>query len=125
MTDSKSDIKVNTSLKEDCLTETSNNPISSTFFSERRDEWTEEEIEHYIAALREKPHKRFYISPKRWIMEQRLQTARTLLISTDMTLEQICKYCRISSITHFIILFHQYYDISPKLFRERYRKKRQ
>ena len=124
MTDSKSDISINSSIKEDCLTEVSNNPISD-IFSNRRDEWSEEEIEQYIAALREKPHKRFYISPKRWILEQRLQTARTLLISTDMSLEQICNYCRIGSVSRFIIRFHQYYDISPKLLRERFRKEHQ
>ncbi|MBE6192459.1 MAG: helix-turn-helix domain-containing protein [Rikenellaceae bacterium] len=87
-----------------------------------RAECLPEGLDGYICNLKKSLHKSFHGTTKRWIMEHRLQIARALLLSTDMSIEQISTYCHLPKPTHFIVHFRHYYNISPIKLRELHRK---
>ncbi|MCG8572256.1 MAG: AraC family transcriptional regulator [Spirochaetes bacterium] len=56
----------------------------------------------------------FHLSPKKWINQKRLQLAYTMLLHSDKNVTEICYGVGFESISHFIQLFKQTYDITPK-----------
>lgn len=59
----------------------------------------------------------FNMPPHRWIIEQRLNRAKIMLSSTNMTVSEIGAECGFSNISHFIKLFKQRYKTTPASFR--------
>jgi len=62
----------------------------------------------------------FHASPHRWIVEQRLDRAKILLVSTSRTVSEIGAECAFANISHFIKLFRQRYKETPASFRRKY-----
>ncbi|MBQ5648464.1 MAG: helix-turn-helix transcriptional regulator [Alistipes sp.] len=62
----------------------------------------------------------FHASPHRWIVEQRLDRAKILLVSTSRTVSEIGTECAFANISHFIKLFRQRYNETPASFRRKY-----
>ncbi|MBR0336291.1 MAG: helix-turn-helix transcriptional regulator, partial [Alistipes sp.] len=60
----------------------------------------------------------FHTSPHKWFINQRLQIAHTMLLSTDQTVEQIGNYCCLHNPSHFISRFRERYNMTPKVFRQ-------
>jgi len=57
------------------------------------------------------------ISPYRYIVELRITKSKNLLISTDMSLNDISAYVGFNSTSHFIKLFKEHTGITPKKYR--------
>lgn len=55
----------------------------------------------------------FNASPHRWIVEQRLDRAKIMLVSTSRTVSEIGAECGFANISHFIKLFRQRYKETP------------
>ena len=59
------------------------------------------------------------VSPKKFIDSVRLEHSATLLVSTNLTLQEISDKLCFSSVSHFINSFKQKYNITPTLYRQR------
>ena len=58
----------------------------------------------------------------RWIIKRRVTAARSLLLETEKSVEQIAEAIGYQSINHFFRQFRQYYGTSPKAWRKENRK---
>lgn len=58
----------------------------------------------------------FKISPKQWLMEQRLEKAKSLLSVNNTTVSDVAFESGYENISHFIKAFHKKFNISPKQF---------
>ena len=58
----------------------------------------------------------FGISPKQWLIEMRLEKARSLLANHHTTISQVSLEAGYEDTSHFIKVFHKKYGISPKQF---------
>lgn len=56
-------------------------------------------------------------APRKWINEQRLAHAYTLLHSTDKTISEIAHACGFESVPHFIKIFKREYKTTPQSMR--------
>ncbi|MEN8188437.1 MAG: AraC family transcriptional regulator [Thermodesulfobacteriota bacterium] len=59
--------------------------------------------------------KSFKNSPKRWINNRRLETARTLLINSEKNISEICFEVGFGNISYFSQLFKKKFGLSPSL----------
>lgn len=58
----------------------------------------------------------FHISPKQWLMDQRLEKARTLLAFNNTSVAEVAYETGYENISHFIKAFHKKFNISPKQY---------
>ncbi|TVQ26611.1 MAG: AraC family transcriptional regulator, partial [Leptolyngbya sp. DLM2.Bin15] len=56
----------------------------------------------------------FHDTPKRWITQKRLERAYLLLSKTDTSVTEVCYAVGFTNLSHFITLFKQKYQITPK-----------
>jgi AraC family transcriptional regulator len=59
------------------------------------------------------------VSPHKWLMERRIESARNLLACTGQSLEAIAKFCGFASTSHFAHAFSNRVGITPERFRYR------
>ena len=59
----------------------------------------------------------FDASPHKWHINQRLRLAQTLLVTTELQIRQVGEMCSFSNTSHFIRLFKQRYNLTPRLYR--------
>jgi AraC-like DNA-binding protein len=64
----------------------------------------------------------FGTSPHRWLVEQRLLRARTMLHSTSSTVSEIAHHCGFANPSHFIKLFREHYGTTPRELRRQAQK---
>jgi AraC-like DNA-binding protein len=58
----------------------------------------------------------FNISPKQWLMEQRLEKAKKLLSVNNTSVSEVAFETGYENISHFIKAFHKKFNISPKQY---------
>lgn len=58
----------------------------------------------------------FQISPKQWLMDQRMEKARTMLALNNTTVSDVAYESGYENISHFIKAFHKKFNISPKQY---------
>lgn len=58
----------------------------------------------------------FQISPKQWLMDQRLERAKTLLALNNTSVSDVAFESGYENISHFIKAFHKKFNISPKQY---------
>lgn len=58
------------------------------------------------------------IGPCEFILRQRLQTAQLLLLTTEMSLQEICQDLNFKSLSYFSYIFKKYNRISPTMYRK-------
>jgi len=63
-------------------------------------------------------HREFGISPKRYLVERRLERARQLLLQPGQTVSEIAFTCGFNSEAYFSRLFHQQTGQSPSRYRD-------
>ncbi|MBS1624458.1 MAG: helix-turn-helix transcriptional regulator [Bacteroidetes bacterium] len=61
----------------------------------------------------------FHITPHQYIIQRRLEKARTLLIQSDMPVRNICGEIGFENTSSFIRLFRNSYNLTPMSFRGR------
>lgn len=72
-----------------------------------------------LTSFKKEFRRLFRASPHRWIVEQRLDRAKIMLVSTSRTVSEIGAECAFANISHFIKLFRQRYKETPASFRRR------
>jgi len=69
-----------------------------------------------ISSFRRDFKRKFGITPKKWILNKRLEKAKTLLTTTDLNVSQISLEVGFENTSHFINLFGKIYNETPKQF---------
>lgn len=57
------------------------------------------------------------LPPHRWLLTQRLEKARSLMVSSAMTLLEIAFACGFADQSHFARVFTRYYGVTPSVWR--------
>lgn len=70
-----------------------------------------------LSAFKRDFKSRYQQSPGRWLAEKRLEYARTLLLHSDMNVNQVCQESGFRDSTHFNKVFKEKYQLPPKQFR--------
>ncbi|NSL88428.1 helix-turn-helix transcriptional regulator [Chitinophaga sp. Mgbs1] len=70
-----------------------------------------------LASFKRDFQQLFQTSPKKWINEQRLAHAHTLLRTTPAQVAEIAMECGFENVPHFIHIFRQRYGITPNSIR--------
>ena len=74
-----------------------------------------------IASFNRDFKKTYSTTPKRWLLDQRLEYANTLLAQTDQTVTDIALQIGYENVSHFIKAFKDKYGVTPKQFMNRKR----
>ncbi len=75
-----------------------------------------------ISTFRRDFKSKFNISPKKWLIEKRLEKATQLLKEKSDSVTSIALQVGYENTSHFIKAFQQKFDISPKQFQIKHRK---
>lgn len=70
-----------------------------------------------LTSFKKEFRRQFAEPPHRWFIDQRLQRAKILLFSTNLTISEIGNQCAFTNISHFIKLFKQRYGDTPAALR--------
>ncbi|MBQ8323287.1 MAG: helix-turn-helix domain-containing protein [Clostridia bacterium] len=73
---------------------------------------------HFIRAFKEKTG----LTPAKYIKSKRMETAKRLLESTDLSLAEITERVGLNEANHFSRLFKEYYSFPPSEYRRRFRR---
>ena len=65
--------------------------------------------------------KQYNTTPSSWLRGKRLEYARTLLLQSDLNVNEICYECGFINSSHFIRSFKTKYNVSPHKFKLEYR----
>lgn len=71
-----------------------------------------------IASFNRDFKKAYSTTPKRWLLEKRLEHANTLLAQTDQTVTDIALQVGYENVSHFIKAFKTKYGVTPKQLNE-------
>ncbi|WP_405205015.1 helix-turn-helix transcriptional regulator [Aquimarina sp. LLG6339-5] len=75
-----------------------------------------------ISTFRRDFKSKYGISPKKWLIERRLEKASLLLKDTNDSVTSIARQVGYENTPHFIKTFQKKFNISPKQFQIKYRK---
>ena len=75
-----------------------------------------------LSAFKRDFNSDFKTTPSRWLMKRRLEYAKTLLVGTELNVNQICNESGFKNTSHFIRAFKNKYNTSPNQFRLAYPK---
>lgn len=78
-----------------------------------------------LTSFKKEFRRQFDVPPHKWFIDQRLQRAKVLLMSTNMTISEIGVECAFTNISHFIKLFKQRFDDTPASMRRKSRVERE
>jgi AraC-like DNA-binding protein len=65
----------------------------------------------------------YHMTPSQWIRIKRLEKARALLLSTTMTITDICYTLGFEHIAHFSRLFKAHFGYPPSFYKRRLSRK--
>ena len=91
--------------------------IFSNLFSDISIELLARECNRSLTAFKKEFRRRFNCPPHRWIIRQRLEHARLLLLTTDKSVSEIGYECAFPNTSHFIKLYRKQYHVTPAAFR--------
>lgn len=74
---------------------------------------------HFIRAFKEKTG----LTPAKYIKNRRMETAKRLLETTDLSIAEITENVGLVEPTHFSRLFKEYYNFPPTEYRRRFKEK--
>ena len=75
------------------------------------------ECNRSLTAFKKEFRRRFNCPPHRWIIRQRLQHARLLLMTTDKSVSEIGYECSFPNTSHFIKLYRKQFRVTPAAYR--------
>ncbi|MEN8250289.1 MAG: alpha/beta fold hydrolase [Bacteroidota bacterium] len=73
-----------------------------------------------LSAFKRDFKDKFETTPSRWIKAKRLEHAKTLLIESDLNINEICYDSGFVNVSHFIKTFKDKYKVPPHQFRSNY-----
>lgn len=65
-------------------------------------------------------NKHFNCTPFRWLKSKRLEYAKTLLLESDLNVNQVCYECGFKNNSHFVQSFKEKFKIPPYQFKTRH-----
>ena len=74
-----------------------------------------------LTSFKKEFRRQFSEPPHKWLVDQRLQRAKILLLSTNMTISEIGAECSFANISHFIKLFKHRFNDTPASMRRKSR----
>lgn len=75
-----------------------------------------------LTSFKKEFRRQFAVPPHKWLIDQRLQRAKILLMSTNLTISEIGAECSFSNISHFIKLFKLRFHDTPASMRRKSRQ---
>lgn len=66
-----------------------------------------------LSSFRRDFEKIYAISPAKWIQEKRMEKAKELLNSTDMSISEVCYHIGYENVSHFSKLYKESWGLSP------------
>lgn len=69
-----------------------------------------------ISAFKRDFNSNFKTTPSRWLIAKRLEYAKTLLMATDLSINEVCYKSGFKNTSHFIRSFKNKYKLSPGKF---------
>ncbi len=93
------------------------NTIYENLFNDVSVETLAELTNRSLTSFKKEFRRIFNMPPHRWIIEQRLNRAKIMLVATGRTVSEIGVECGFSNISHFIKLFKCRYKTTPASFR--------
>lgn len=75
-----------------------------------------------LTSFKKEFRRQFAVPPHKWFIDQRLQRAKILLMSTNLTISEIGAECSFSNISHFIKLFKLRFHDTPASMRRKSRQ---
>ena len=75
-----------------------------------------------LTSFKKEFRRHFAVPPHKWFIDQRLQRAKILLMSTNLTISEIGAECSFSNISHFIKLFKLRFHDTPASMRRKSRQ---
>lgn len=91
--------------------------IYGNVFSDISIEDLARECNRSLTAFKKEFRRRFDCPPHRWIIRQRLEHARLLLLTTDKSVSEIGYECSFPNTSHFIKLYRKQFRVTPAAFR--------
>ena len=91
--------------------------IYGNVFSDISIEELARECNRSLTAFKKEFRRRFNSPPHRWIIRQRLEHARLLLLTTDKSVSEIGYECTFPNTSHFIKLYRKQFRVTPAAFR--------
>lgn len=73
-----------------------------------------------LSTFRREFESAFHISPAKWIQEKRLQKAKELFLSTQLTIADICYQVGYENASHFSRLYKSHFGYNPSETRKRF-----
>lgn len=70
-----------------------------------------------LTSFKKEFRRHYNCPPHKWIIRQRLQHARLLLLATDKSVSEVGYECTFTNTSHFIKLFRKQYGTTPASFR--------
>jgi AraC-like DNA-binding protein len=61
---------------------------------------------------------------KKYVLEQRMEAARSMLMNTEMSIQEIARFTGYMQPPQFIRVFKQVHNVTPLNFRQRHRQRR-
>lgn len=71
-----------------------------------------------LTSFKKEFRRRFNTPPHKWLIAQRLNRAKILLLSTSKTISEVGAECAFSNISHFIKLFKSRFHATPAAYRQ-------
>lgn len=66
-----------------------------------------------LSSFRREFESLFHITPAKWIQEKRLNKAKELIVTTQLTIANICYEVGYENVSHFSRLFKSHFGYSP------------
>ncbi len=83
-----------------------------------------EKTNRSLTSFKKEFRRQFDAPPHKWLVAQRLNRSKMLLLSTNKTISEVGAECAFSNISHFIKLFKGRYNYTPAVFRQKYARER-
>lgn len=99
--------------------------IYNNIFNDISIEQLAEQTNRSLTSFKKEFRRQFDTPPHKWFVDQRLQRAKILLLSTNKTISEIGIECAFTNISHFIKLFKHRFNDTPAALRRKMATNRQ
>ncbi len=70
-----------------------------------------------LATFKRDFKKKYNDTPRNWLNSKRLQYARSLLISSELNMSEVCFECGFRNVSHFNKLFKEHFGLTPSQYK--------
>lgn len=92
--------------------------IVENIFADKRIEELAHEAHRSLTSFKKEFKRLFGDSPHRWFLQQRMNSAKMMLATTDDSISHISSLCTFNNTSHFIKLYKCYFGMTPAQHRK-------